>query len=108
MLQDFPKEGPHSLANKGPLALGVSLSFQCNDEIALYDEFRAKGLSPSEPFVGNHRWVFPLNDPDGYRVEFESPTDVLEEVKFPTGGRNSTVTADCALGSQPKVANSRT
>jgi len=27
-------------------------------------------------------WVTHLDDPDGYRVEFESPTDVPEETKL--------------------------
>ena len=82
MLQEYKKEGPNSIANKGTLGLGVSLCFQCQDALALYHEYLAKGLSPSEPFVGNNMWVTHLNDPDGYRVEFESPTDVPEETKL--------------------------
>jgi lactoylglutathione lyase len=31
------------------------------------------------PFVGNRLWVVPLIDPDGYRIEFESPSDAPEE-----------------------------
>jgi lactoylglutathione lyase len=27
-------------------------------------------------------WVVSLSDPDGYRLEFESPTDVPEETKL--------------------------
>jgi lactoylglutathione lyase len=27
-------------------------------------------------------WVTSLFDPDGYRIEFESPTDVPEETEF--------------------------
>lgn len=82
MLQEHQIEGSHSLANKGTLGLGVSLCFQCQDALALYHEYVAKGLAPSEPFVGNHMWVTHLDDPDGYRVEFESPTDVPEETKL--------------------------
>ncbi len=82
MLQEYLREGPHTLGNRGALGLGVSLSFQCLDALALYQEFMAKGLAPSEPFVGNHMWVTHLDDPDGYRVEFESPTDVPEETKL--------------------------
>jgi lactoylglutathione lyase len=82
MLQEYSKEGPNSLAGKGKLGLGVTLSFQCQDALALYYEFTAKKLGPSEPFVGNHMWVTHLNDPDGYRIEFESRTDVLEETKL--------------------------
>jgi lactoylglutathione lyase len=82
MLQEYLKGGPHSLADKGKLGLGVTLSFQCQDALALYHEFTAKNLAPSEPFVGNNMWVTHLKDPDGYRVEFESPTDVPEETKL--------------------------
>jgi lactoylglutathione lyase len=82
MLQEYKKEGPHSLANKGTLGLGVSLCFQCQDALALYHDYVAKGLAPSEPFVGNNMWVTHLDDPDGYRVEFESLTDVPEETKL--------------------------
>jgi hypothetical protein len=35
-----------------------------------------------EPFVGNHMWVVSFTDPDGYRLDFESQTDVPEETKY--------------------------
>lgn len=81
MLQTFPEEGPHSLANARP-GQGVSLYFICQDAVSLYHEFRSRGLSPSEPFVGNHMWVTPLDDPGGYHIEFESPADVPEDTKL--------------------------
>ena len=34
------------------------------------------------PYVGNRLWVVPLTDPDGYRMEFSSPTDAPEESEF--------------------------
>jgi hypothetical protein len=40
------------------------------------------GVQASKPFVGNGMWVTCLFDPDGYRIEFESPTDVPEETEF--------------------------
>ena len=33
-------------------------------------------------FVGNGLWVVTFLDPDGYRIEFESPTDVPEETVY--------------------------
>jgi hypothetical protein len=39
-------------------------------------------LNVSTPFVGNDLWVTSLTDPDGYRLEFESPTDVPEETVY--------------------------
>jgi lactoylglutathione lyase len=53
--------------------------FQCNDALALYREFKSRGIETrTRPFVGN-KWVVPLTDPDGYRIDFESFTDALEE-----------------------------
>jgi lactoylglutathione lyase len=65
-----------------PAGGGVTISYQCADALALYHEFKEKGLSISDPFVGNGMWVVGLKDPDGYRLEFESLTDVLEETKY--------------------------
>ena len=81
MLQEYRKDGPNSLTD-AKLGLGVSLAFQCDDALALYHEFLSRNLQPSEPFVGNNLWVTHLLDPDGYRLEFESPTDVPEETKL--------------------------
>lgn len=61
---------------------GVSIFFQCKDSIALYHEFREKGVQVEEPFVGNNLWDVKLEDPDGYVLHFESPTDVPEETKY--------------------------
>src|ERR1700761_9139617 len=61
------------------LGAGVSIWFQCADAIALYHEFRSRGVEASEPQVGNGLWDTMLADPDGYKLNFESPTDVPEE-----------------------------
>jgi lactoylglutathione lyase len=76
MLQEFrPGAMP-----KESLGMGVSVCFQCDDALALYREFKSRGIQTlKRPFVGNGLWVVPLADPDGYRVEFESPTDEPEE-----------------------------
>jgi lactoylglutathione lyase len=76
MLQEFlPARRP---AEK--LGTGVSVSFTCEDALALYREFKARGVQTRKrPFVGNRLWVVPLADPDGYRLEFASPTDAPEE-----------------------------
>ena len=50
--------------------------------LALYYEFKARGIETREPFVGNHMWDVALTDPDGYRLHFESPTDVPEGTKL--------------------------
>jgi lactoylglutathione lyase len=82
MLQEFVRQGHGGRRPEGALGQGVSLCFQCEDALALYHEFRARGLDPSEPFVGNSMWVTVLSDPDGYKLDFESPTDVPEETKL--------------------------
>jgi lactoylglutathione lyase len=66
-------------ANKG---LGIVIATQCRDALDLYQEFKARNLPISEPFVGNQLWTFHVNDPDGYRLEFASPTDVPEETSY--------------------------
>lgn len=65
-----------------PNGKGVSICFQCSDALALYHEFVAKGIEMKEPFVGNNMWVVNFSDPDGYRLDFESPTNVPEETKY--------------------------
>ncbi len=82
MLQEFVKEGHGGRRPEDVLGQGVSLCFQCEDAVALYREFRTRGLDPSEPLVGNNMWVTSLRDPDDYRVEFESMTNVPEETKL--------------------------
>jgi lactoylglutathione lyase len=82
MLQEFRKEGNDSWVPTAKLGEGVSICFQCQDALSLYREFSAKGLQVREPFVGNGMWVTGLSDPDGYKLDFESPTDVPEETKF--------------------------
>ncbi|MDB5144593.1 MAG: Glyoxalase-like domain protein [Mucilaginibacter sp.] len=65
-----------------PLGGGVTIAYQCADALALYQEFIAKGITVQEPFVGNALWVVALKDPDGYQLEFASPTDVPEETTY--------------------------
>ena len=76
MLQEFlPDHRP-----KETLGTGTSLCFMCEDALALYREFKSRGIYMAKrPFVGNHLWVVSLTDPDGYQLAFESPTDAPEE-----------------------------
>jgi lactoylglutathione lyase len=78
MLQEYWKDGKPGGAPAGPLGQGVSICFMCADAIAVYRNAIARGLVASRPFVGNRLWVTSLTDPDGYRLDFESPTDVPE------------------------------
>ncbi|HEX4606165.1 MAG TPA: VOC family protein [Candidatus Angelobacter sp.] len=78
MVQEYRKDR----VPDGKLGLGVSLCFQCNDALALYREMKARGIDAQRPFVGNAMWVTLANDPDGYRIEFESCTDVAEETVY--------------------------
>jgi lactoylglutathione lyase len=74
MLQEFwdkPKE---------TLGTGASVCFMCEDALTLNREFKSRGIQTRKrPFVGNGLWVVPVTDPDGYRMEFKSPTDAPEE-----------------------------
>lgn len=75
MLQEYlPEHLPQT-----KLGAGMSICFTCKDAIAIYRDFKARGLDPKRPFVGNMMWVTQLTDPDGYELFFESPTDAPEE-----------------------------
>ena len=78
MLQEY-REG---FKPEGKLGAGMSVCFICEDALAYYHEVLARNVAAKEPFVGNHAWVFEVIDPDGYRLNFESPTDVPEETRY--------------------------
>ena len=78
MLQEFSRSGAAS-APSDKLGVGVSICFLCKDALSLYREFKSRGVEAKKPFVGNRMWVTQLADPDGYRLDFESPTDAAEE-----------------------------
>jgi catechol 2,3-dioxygenase-like lactoylglutathione lyase family enzyme len=82
MLQEFRKEGHDSWTSEGKVGVGVSICFICEDALAIYREVRLRGIQASKPFVGNGMWVTSLSDPDGYRIDFESYTDVPEDTEL--------------------------
>ena len=82
MLQAFFKEGIGPWVPEEKLGVGATISFQCEDALAIYREVTGKGIKASRPFVGNGMWVTTIFDPDGYRLEFESPTDAPEETEY--------------------------
>ena len=82
MLQQFRTEGHDSWVPEGRVGEGVSLNFICEDAIALYHTFKVRGIEAKRPFVGNAMWVTGLIDPDGYKLFFESDTDVPEETVY--------------------------
>ena len=61
---------------------GVSIYFICEDALTIYNRIISRGLSTSEPFVGNNMWVVGLKDPDSHNIFFESPTDLPEETLY--------------------------
>ena len=89
MLQEYRPD--HPLHNQ-KLGQGVAVCFQCKDALAIYHETQARGLKPKTPFVGNGLWVTAFTDPDGYKLDFESPTDVPEETEYIEGMELSTPT----------------
>lgn len=82
MLQEYWKDGRPGGSPDGVLGQGVCICFVCADAIAVYHKGKAQGLQPSTPFVGNGLWVTSFVDPDGYRLDFESPTDVPEDTVY--------------------------
>ena len=82
MLQEYVRGGGHPDPPKGPLGQGVSVCFMCDDAIAIYRDITARGIPAKRPFVGNGLWVTSVADPDGYRLDFESPADAPEESEY--------------------------
>jgi lactoylglutathione lyase len=82
MLQEFWKDSHHTGQPEGKLGLGVSICFICEDALAIYRVSRSSGIEAARPFVGNGMWVTSITDPDGYRIDFESYTDVPEETIY--------------------------
>jgi lactoylglutathione lyase len=82
MLQEFWDDGRHNPLPADKLGVGVSVCFICDNALAFYREVTARGIAASRPFVGNRMWVTSLKDPDGYELNFESPTDVPEETEY--------------------------
>jgi lactoylglutathione lyase len=81
MLQEYGK----GRAPEGKPGQGVSICFQCKDALAIYRDLIGRGISASKPFVGNGMWVTSTSDPDGYKIHFESPTDVPEGTELSEG-----------------------
>ena len=79
MLQELRTEGHGARPPLEKPGEGVSICFICHDALAIYRQVTARGIQASRPFVGNGMWVTSLVDPDGYRLDFESQTDVPEE-----------------------------
>lgn len=75
MLQEYSK----ARRPEGKLGEGVSICFICEDALAIYRDIKTRGVEAKTPFVGNAMWVVSVTDPDGYRLDFESNTDVPEE-----------------------------
>ena len=82
MLQEFRNDHHGDFTPKEKVGVGMSICFVCDDALAIYHEALSRGLEASRPFVGNGMWVTSLHDPDGYRLEFESTTDVPEETVY--------------------------
>ena len=79
MLQEYDEKNKMSQEIPGE---GVEIFFICEDALAIYTQITSNGVSASEPFVGNRMWVVQVKDPDGYKISFESFTDVPEETRY--------------------------
>ena len=82
MLQEFNKAAGEINLQEGKTGEGVEIYFICEDALAIYTQITSNGIAASEPFVGNNMWVVQVKDPDGYKISFESLTDVPEETKY--------------------------
>lgn len=82
MIQEMLVDSGVSARPRDVLGAGVTLFFVCDDALFVHRQAAERGLRSKRPFVGNGMWVVPFVDPDGYRIEFASPTDVLEETVY--------------------------
>ena len=80
MLQEAGESTRENLLANGALGNGAAFYLQCADALAIYREAAARGIHPSrEPQVGNFAWEVFFADPDGYKINFSSPTDLPDE-----------------------------
>ena len=82
MIQQSWDEAEGAIPTPQPAGGGVTMCLMCEDALAIWRKARSRGLSPDQPFVGNGLWVVSFRDPDGYRLDFESPTDVPEDTRY--------------------------
>jgi len=80
MLQEANDSTREKMSAAGKVGNGVGLYFQCRDAIAIYRDAATRGIQAlHEPQVGNFAWEVFFADPDGYKINFSSPTDLPEE-----------------------------
>ena len=80
MLQEANDSTREKMSAAGKVGNGVGLYFQCQDAIAIYRDAATRGIQAlHEPQVGNFTWEVFFADPDGYKINFSSPTDLPEE-----------------------------
>lgn len=82
MLQQNRTEGHDACQFSDNREEGVEFCFFCEDAVSLYRDWNEKGLGVSEPRVGNGTWGTHIKDPDGYKLAFESDTDVVEGTRL--------------------------
>lgn len=80
MLQEATGASREQMAAAGKPGNGAALYFQCGDALAIYREAATRGIHAlREPQVGNFAWEVFFADPDGYHINFSSPTESPEE-----------------------------
>jgi catechol 2,3-dioxygenase-like lactoylglutathione lyase family enzyme len=95
MLQEATGSSIQKLAAAGVPGNGVGLNFQCIDALTIFREAATRGIQAlREPQVGNFAWEVFFADPDGYKINFSSPTDVPEETLLSELGTSQTKRTD--------------
>ena len=82
MIQELPKEGVDSWTPVGMVGEGVSICFMCENAIVIYRQMLERKFKVPAPSVSNRLWVTSLSDADGYRIDFESPTNLPEDTQY--------------------------
>ena len=82
MLQEYLKSGTGGTRPVGVLGQGIRICLFCKDATRIYQDLIGRSVAAARPFVGNSFWVTSVIDPDGYLLEFESPTNQPEGTVF--------------------------
>lgn len=83
MLQEADESTGQKMIEDGVFGNGAALYFQCSDALSIFREACERGLQARrEPQVGNFAWEVFFADPDGYKINFSSPSDLPDETLF--------------------------
>jgi len=82
MLHQTPVTGPDARIPADDPGEGIDFCVMCSDAIAVYHEALTRGIELEPPSVANGHWITGAIDPDGFAINFQSPTDQPEDTVY--------------------------